>query len=96
MADPVAQQRSRLAWSCRRGRREWDELLLGWLTAHFDAATVAQRDRFAALLELSDPELEHYLLRADHPLGPDLPVPVPGTSDSEIRPDAEPSRAPRI
>ena len=89
MANRAAQERSRLAWRCRRGRREWDVLLLGWLTAHFDAATAAQRDRFAAVLELSDPELEHYLLQAVHPLGAELPAPV--DPRSEASPAAEPS-----
>ncbi len=71
-ADP---QRARLSWRCRRGRREWDLLLLDWLARHYDAASPRQRARFAAVLELPDPELESYLLRAEHPLGAELPDP---------------------
>ena len=66
-------ERARLAWRCRRGRREWDLLLLDWLSRHYDSATAAQRARFAAVLELTDPELERYLLQAEHPLKAELP-----------------------
>ena len=73
-ADP---DRARLAWRCRRGRREWDLLLEDWLARHYDRATAAQRARFAAVLELSDPALERYLLSAEHPLSVELPEPLP-------------------
>lgn len=73
-ADP---ERSRLSWRCRRGRREWDLLLLDWLSRHYDSATPAQRARFAAVLELADPDLERYLMAAEHPLGVELPEPEP-------------------
>ena len=69
-------ERARLAWRCRRGRREWDLLLLEWLERHFESTTAAQRARFEAVLELPDPELEHYLLQAPHPLQADLPEPL--------------------
>jgi antitoxin CptB len=65
-------ERSRLAWRCRRGTKELDLLLLGWLERHFDCATAAQRARFAAVLELPDPDLARYLLAAPHPLPADL------------------------
>ena len=71
-------ERARLAWRCRRGRREWDLLLLDWLERHYESVTALQRARFAAVLELSDPELERYLLQARHPLPADLPEPLPG------------------
>lgn len=80
MEDAPGRERARLRWRCRRGRREWDLLLLGWLERHYDAATPAQRARFAAILELPDPELEGYLMAAGHPLGVELPAPPePGT-----------------
>ena len=72
MASPEGQDRSRLAWRCRRGSKELDLLLLGWLARHFESATAEQRARFAALLELPDPELARYLLTAAHPLEADL------------------------
>jgi antitoxin CptB len=74
--------RSRLAWRCRRGTKELDLLLLGWLGRHFELATAEQRARFAALLELPDPDLARYLMAARHPLEADLgglePSPAPG------------------
>ncbi len=61
------------------GRREWDLLLLDWLDRHYDGSTAAQRARFAAILELADPELERYLLQAEHPLEAELPELPAGT-----------------
>jgi antitoxin CptB len=83
MPDATARdlEHGRLAWRCRRGRREWDLLLLDWLGRHYDSSTVVQRARFAAVLELPDPELERYLLQAQHPLGADLPELKRGTFD---------------
>ncbi len=87
--NPAAQNRSRLSWRCRRGRREWDVLLLSWLERHFDTATARQRAAFEALLELPDPELELFLATAEHPLQAELSLPVPG-------PATEPSRRPPL
>ena len=50
-----------------------DLLLLDWLDRHYDGSTAAQRARFEAVLELADPELERYLLQAEHPLEAELP-----------------------
>jgi antitoxin CptB len=66
--NPAAQNRSQLSWRCRRGRREWDVLLLGWLERHFDTATASQREAFAQLLELPDADLERFLASSEHPL----------------------------
>ena len=76
--DPAVQNRSRLSWRCRRGRREWDVLLLSWLERHFETATARQRSAFAALLELPDAELERFLATAAHPLPAELALPAPG------------------
>jgi antitoxin CptB len=83
-ANPAAQSRSRLSWRCRRGRREWDVLLLSWLERHFDTATARQRAAFEALLELPDADLERFLATANHPLQAELqvPLPAPGTEPS--------------
>jgi antitoxin CptB len=85
----AAQTRSRLSWRCRRGRREWDVLLLSWLERHFDTATACQRAAFAALLELPDADLEHFLATAEHPLQAELQVPAPASG-------AEPSGRPSL
>jgi succinate dehydrogenase flavin-adding protein (antitoxin of CptAB toxin-antitoxin module) len=81
-AIPAARHRSRLSWRCRRGRREWDVLLLSWLERHFDNATARQRAAFEALLDLPDGDLEHFLATAEHPLRVDLQVPG-GASGTE-------------
>lgn len=62
-----AADRSRLVWRCRRGTRELDLLLLGWLERHYERADEQQRAQFAALLELPDPVLQAYLLGAECP-----------------------------
>ena len=47
--------------------RELDELLLAYLEHDFDRATSAERDAFARLLDLQDPEIFSYLLGRDRP-----------------------------
>jgi antitoxin CptB len=89
--EPAGQNRSRLAWRCRRGIRELDLLLLGWLARHFDAATAEQRERFAALLELPDPELARYLLGAELPEQAAMAAAV-----AAVRPAVEPSSCRRL
>ena len=60
-------ERSRLAWRCRRGTRELDLLLTGWLERHYECADDQQRAQFAALLELPDPVLGAYLMGGEAP-----------------------------
>jgi antitoxin CptB len=68
MPDPLpAASRPRLAWRCRRGMKELDLLLAGWLERQFERASEAERCQFAALLELPDPEIAGYLLRRQRP-----------------------------
>jgi antitoxin CptB len=55
-------QRARLVWRCRRGMKELDLLLLGWLETAWPAASVAERRAFEQILDLPDPELAGYLL----------------------------------
>ena len=52
---------SRLRWRCRRGMRELDELLLRYAERILPEASPAERDAFASLLDLPDPELFGYL-----------------------------------
>jgi antitoxin CptB len=53
--------RGQLRWRCRRGMKELDELLLAYLERHYEAASGAERQAFAELLELPDPQLWRYL-----------------------------------
>ena len=52
----------RLRWRCRRGTRELDQLLGGWLETRYANASQELRDGFAALLEQQDPQLWDWLL----------------------------------
>ena len=47
--------------------RELDELLLAYLEQRYDGSTSVERDAFARLLELQDPEIFGYLLGRDRP-----------------------------
>lgn len=57
----------RLRWRCRRGMRELDRLLLGYLDTRYSGASAAEQAEFAALLELQDPVLWRYLTGRDEP-----------------------------
>jgi antitoxin CptB len=52
---------ARLRWHCRRGMKELDVVLESYLTLHYADASAEDRKAFAALLELSDPELLYQL-----------------------------------
>lgn len=58
---------SRLKWQCRRGMRELDDLLLGYLTHRYPAANDEEKAAFQELLTLADPELNGYLLQRQTP-----------------------------
>jgi len=60
-------EQSRLKWQCRRGMRELDELLLGYLNECYTDADDAEKAAFQAVLELADPELNGYLLQRQKP-----------------------------
>lgn len=47
--------------------RELDAVLLPFVERHFEALSAADKARFEALLNLSDPELYDYLLRRNEP-----------------------------
>lgn len=52
----------RLQWRCRRGTRELDALLGGWLDRHAAGLDGPQLDAFDALLDQQDPELWDWLM----------------------------------
>jgi antitoxin CptB len=70
--DSAGGNRPRMAWRCRRGMKELDLLLAGWLDTQFDRASELQRGQFEALLELPDPQLARYLLGGERPESPAL------------------------
>jgi antitoxin CptB len=60
-------EQSRLRWQCRRGMRELDELLLRYLERAYPDADAEEKAAFEAVLSLSDPELNSYLLQQQTP-----------------------------
>lgn len=64
---------ARLRWQCRRGMRELDELLTGYVDRRYEFAPESEKAAFWQLLELSDPELVGYLLHKQMP-EPDIAV----------------------
>ena len=55
-------QLSKLKWRCRRGMRELDVLLTNYLEQRYKHAPITEQQTFQALLELSDNQLQNYLL----------------------------------
>lgn len=74
--DGLQYRRRRLRFrSWHRGTREADLLLGRFADAHLDSLTGLQLDRYAALLENSDPDLYDWITGAG---------PVPGEFDNDI------------
>lgn len=49
--------KARLRWRCRRGMRELDKAMLGYLDNHYDSASEQERSDFESLLDWQEPEL---------------------------------------
>jgi antitoxin CptB len=67
MSAGPAQELARLRWRCRRGMRELDVLLTRYLDEEYPRASPAERDAFARILELQDPEIFGYLVGGEFP-----------------------------
>ena len=63
---------SRLAWQCRRGMRELDELLQRYLDRRYADAPANEQRAFERLLQRQDPELQSYLLSDAEPRDPEI------------------------
>ena len=63
---------ARLRWRCRRGMRELDGVLEGFLEREFDSLTSDEKSMFADILELTDPEVYAYLAQRRLPEDPAL------------------------
>ncbi|MDH3747222.1 MAG: succinate dehydrogenase assembly factor 2 [Gammaproteobacteria bacterium] len=59
--------KSRIKWQCRRGMRELDDLLMGYVEQRYDDAGDDEKAAFEALLALPDPDLVAYLLQKQQP-----------------------------
>ena len=53
---------ARLRWRSRRGMRELDAVLAGFLDSTFAQLSGEDRQRMAVILDLPDPELHAYLV----------------------------------
>jgi antitoxin CptB len=63
---------SRMRWRCRRGMRELDRILEGFVDKHYDALSAPEKLSFAEFLELPDPDLHAYLIGKAEPMDSDL------------------------
>ena len=63
---------SRLAWQCRRGMRELDELLQRYLEQRYPRAPHDERRAFERLLGVQDTELQAYVLNHAEPADPEI------------------------
>ena len=62
----------RLRWRCRRGTREIDELLRGYLDGEFETAPPAEQAAFRRLLDAPDEAILAYCLGGVRPAAADL------------------------
>ena len=60
-------QKSRLKWQCRRGMRELDLLLEGYLKDNYEALDSTDREGFERLLKCSNADLMDWLIEGDSP-----------------------------
>lgn len=61
------EQIGKLRWRCRRGMKELDLLVLGYLDRHYPTASAEEQQAFANLLEQQDPLLMAYVVGRDTP-----------------------------
>ena len=55
-------EESRLRWLCRRGMKELDMVMTGYLDSHYAKASEAEKNGFKVLLDMPDPDLYALLL----------------------------------
>jgi antitoxin CptB len=68
MGERRSAEHARLRWRCRRGMRELDAVLLAFLEDSYETLDEREKARFAAILDLPDPELYGYVVgRIDPP-----------------------------
>lgn len=62
----------RLRWRCRRGMRELDQLLAGWLDRFWPEASASERANFEHLLAVEDDQLWRWCMGREQPESKDL------------------------
>lgn len=55
-------EESRLRWLCRRGMKELDVVMTGYLESQYEQASEAEKKAFITLLEMHDPDLYALLM----------------------------------
>jgi len=63
-SDPIV---AKLRWRCRRGMRELDRILEGFIDNGFQELSAAEKRQFAEFLEFPDPDLHAYLVGRAEP-----------------------------
>ncbi|MGH8397070.1 MAG: succinate dehydrogenase assembly factor 2 [Gammaproteobacteria bacterium] len=58
---------SRIRWQCRRGMKELDLVLEGYLVNRYAFASIEEQQAFASLLNLTDPVLLAYIIGHEQP-----------------------------
>lgn len=61
-SSPNPVNRGRIRWRCRRGMRELDVLLEGYLDRRYDQAVPSEQKQFLQLLEREDPDIWAWLI----------------------------------
>jgi antitoxin CptB len=78
-------RKAKLKWHCRRGIRELDLLLDGFLEDGYDALSPADRDSFERLLDCRNEDLMDWLVEGGLPQDEQLAGIVSRIRDSEVR-----------
>ena len=60
-------QRSRLLWRCRRGIKEMDILLQGYLETNYDDAPESEQNSFETLLDEADLDILSWIMQKTEP-----------------------------
>jgi len=63
---------SRLRWLCRRGMKELDILMSGYLDNHYLQASQTEQQSFKLLLEMQDPDLLALIVGRDSSDDPNI------------------------
>ena len=71
MSDKDTQEIGKLRWKCRRGMKELDVLLEGYLKTQDQTASEAEQGAFRALLDEQDPVLYAYVMGRGQPAAED-------------------------
>lgn len=62
----------KLQWRCRRGMKELDVLMQGYLNQIYRDAPREEQQAFQALVDMPDPELYHYFIGKENIDNPQL------------------------